>query len=58
MATLLPELHAALGAIGRPAAAAAPLLAEVPLSERRYGGDIVRDEARCRVVRTALAAVG
>ncbi|MEU9160940.1 hypothetical protein AB0D29_11815 [Streptomyces sp. NPDC048424] len=73
VATLLPELHplaehragplllrvvAALGAIGRPAAAAAPLLAEVTASERRYGGDIVRDEELCRVVRTALAAMG
>ncbi|MER6200339.1 hypothetical protein ABT234_23580 [Streptomyces sp. NPDC001586] len=73
VATLLPELHplaehragplvlrvvTALGAIGRPAAAAAPLLAEVTVSERRYGGGIVRDEELCRVVRTALAAMG
>ncbi|MEU9085408.1 hypothetical protein [Streptomyces sp. NPDC048357] len=73
VATLLPELRplaehragplvlrviSALGAIGRPAAAAAPLLAEVIVSERRYGGDIVRDEELCRVVRTALAALG
>ncbi|MFF3677779.1 hypothetical protein ACFYYS_27865 [Streptomyces sp. NPDC002120] len=72
VATLLPELHplaehradplllrvvATLGAIGRPAAAAAPLLAEVTVSERRYGGDIVRDEKLCRLVRTALAAM-
>ncbi|MFJ6759415.1 hypothetical protein ACIQNK_30905 [Streptomyces sp. NPDC091273] len=72
-ATLLPELHplsehragplvlrvvAALGAIGRPAAAAAPPLTEVVVSERRYGGDILRDEELCRVVHTALAAMG
>ncbi|MFJ3727205.1 hypothetical protein ACIPYQ_32220 [Streptomyces sp. NPDC090045] len=72
VATLLPELHplsehragplvlrvvTALGAIGRPAAAAVPPLTEVLASERRYGGDILRDEELCRVVRTALAAM-
>ncbi|WP_404952760.1 hypothetical protein [Streptomyces sp. 147326] len=73
VATLLPELRplsehradplvlrvvTALGAIGRPAATAVPPLTEVIVSERRYGGDILRDEELCRVVRTALAAMG
>ncbi|MDX3534532.1 hypothetical protein PV721_09140 [Streptomyces sp. MB09-01] len=72
VAALLPELHplseqragplvlrvvTALGVIGRPAAAAVPLLTEVIVAERRYGGDILHDEELCRVVRTALAAI-
>ncbi|MFF4319442.1 hypothetical protein [Streptomyces sp. NPDC001568] len=71
--TLLPELRRlseygadplllrvinALGAIGRPAAAAVPALTAVIASERRYGGSIPLDEELCRVVRAALAAIG
>ncbi|MGI5451188.1 hypothetical protein ACQEVM_36540 [Streptomyces sp. CA-243310] len=70
--TLLPALHslsehradpfllrvvAVLGAIGEPAAAAAPRLTHVMRSERRYGGGILSDEALCRATRTALSAI-
>lgn len=67
--TLLPELAPlaehrvpplvlqtvrALGAIGRPAAAALPALHAVIASERRYGADVLRDEELCRTAREAL----
>lgn len=47
-----------LGAIGRPAAAAVPVLQQVTASPRRYGGDILRDEELCRAAREALAGIG
>ncbi|MGW4898198.1 hypothetical protein ACWEQL_39045 [Kitasatospora sp. NPDC004240] len=72
VATLLPELGplaagrtgelplrvvTILGAIGRPAAAAVPLLTEVAASERRYTSTILDDERLQRAVTTALAAM-
>ncbi|MGW6688219.1 hypothetical protein [Streptomyces sp. NPDC054961] len=72
LAALLPELRPlnehlvpplvlrtvrALGAIGRPAAAALPALHAVIASERRYGADILRDEELCRTAREALERV-
>ncbi|MET9467840.1 hypothetical protein ABZY44_24155 [Streptomyces sp. NPDC006544] len=72
LAALLPELRPldehlvpplvlrtvrALGAIGRPAAAALPVLRAVIASERRYGADILRDEELCRTAREALERV-
>ncbi|MEJ8646025.1 hypothetical protein WKI68_41980 [Streptomyces sp. MS1.HAVA.3] len=47
----------ALGAIGRPAAAALPVLQAVTSSRRRYGGDILRDEELCRVTQEALSCI-
>ncbi|MGW7440314.1 hypothetical protein [Streptomyces sp. NPDC054849] len=47
-----------LGAIGRPAAAALPVLQAVTSSRRRYGGDILRDEELTRVAREALSGLG
>ncbi|MFD8985572.1 hypothetical protein [Streptomyces sp. NPDC059564] len=73
LAALLPELaplvrHSVtplvvqtvrvLGAIGRPAVAALPVLHQVTVSPRRYGGDILRDEELCRAAREAIAAIG
>ncbi|MFI1279478.1 hypothetical protein ACH4U5_01725 [Streptomyces sp. NPDC020858] len=47
----------ALGAIGRPAAAALPVLQAVMSSRRRHGGDILRDEELFRVARKALSCI-
>ncbi|MFC8920174.1 hypothetical protein ACFT5C_30950 [Streptomyces sp. NPDC057116] len=47
-----------LGAIGEPAAAAAPELGRVLAAERRNGRGILEDEALCRSLTTALAATG
>lgn len=73
VAVLLPELaplagHRAgplvrravsvLGAIGRPAAPAVPLLTGVVTSERRYDGGIPADEELLREVTAALTAIG
>ncbi|MGW6950825.1 hypothetical protein [Streptomyces xanthophaeus] len=47
-----------LGAIGRPAAVALPALHAVASSHRRYGGDILRDEALHRAAQQAVAGIG
>lgn len=47
----------ARGAIGRPAAAALPVLQAVMSSRRRHGGDILRDEELFRVTRKALSCI-
>ncbi|MFG1805723.1 hypothetical protein [Streptomyces sp. NPDC049040] len=54
---LVLRATAVLGRIGRPAAAAVPLLEAVTTAERRYGGTILADEELCRSAAEALRAI-